>query len=242
MKFKLNYKPFSEHAILIEWPQQIDEAILYDILNFKAYLQKEIELKIKSMYHAYASLLIVYNIEGFNYDENIIALAQLYSKKKKGQKVSKTLWKIPVCYDTSFGVDLEEFAKEKQCSITDIVSKHKAPIYTVYFNGFLPGFMYLGGLDASLFTPRKASPRLKIEKGAVAIGGQQTGIYPSESPGGWQIIGNSPINFFDVSNTVPCFTKAGDLIQFFEISLKEYTNTKHLVEAGVYQIQNQVIK
>ena len=97
----------------------------------------------------------------------------------------------------------------------------------------------MGGLDESLHIPRKSTPRLHVEKGAVAIGGNQTGIYPNESPGGWNIIGNSPLNFFDVSKENPCFAKAGDRVQFYPISLETYKNIKTLVEAGVYQLESE---
>ena len=111
----------------------------------------------------------------------------------------------------------------------------------IYFIGFLPGFLYLGGLDERLFTPRKSTPRLRIEKGAVAIGGKQTGIYPQESPGGWNIIGNSPIQFFDNSKNTPCFAKAGDKLQFYSITLKEHHDIKVLVDAGVFQLESEEI-
>lgn len=89
--------------------------------------------------------------------------------------------------------------------------------------------------------PRKSTPRLQVAKGAVAIGGNQTGIYPNESPGGWNIIGNSPLNFFDVSKEKPCFAKAGDRVQFYSVSLKTYNNIKTLVEAGVYQLESEEV-
>ena len=99
----------------------------------------------------------------------------------------------------------------------------------------------MGGLDNALHIPRKSTPRLHIKKGSVAIGGNQTGVYPNASPGGWNIIGNSPVNFFDISKEKPCFAKAGDQIQFYSVSLKEYQNIKTLVDANVYQLESEVI-
>ena len=149
------------------------------------------------------------------------------------------LWKIPVCYDAVFGIDLKTISEEKNLPIEAIVKHHSQTIYTVYFIGFLPGFLYLGGLNETLYMPRKSTPRLKIEKGAVAIGGSQTGVYPSDSPGGWNIIGNSPIEFFNPKLKTPCFAKAGDHIIFQPISLSAYKNIKILVEAGVYQLDSE---
>ena len=105
----------------------------------------------------------------------------------------------------------------------------------------MPGFLYLGGLNNALNFPRKSTPRLQIHKGAVGIGGNQTGIYPSQSPGGWNIIGNSPIKFFDVSKNRPCFAKSGDKIQFYPITIKKHKDITALVDAGVYQLESEVL-
>jgi inhibitor of KinA len=146
-------------------------------------------------------------------------------------------WQIPVCYNDEFGIDLEFVSKQKSLTKTQIIQRHSQVNYRVFFIGFLPGFLYLGGLDKSLHIPRKSSPRLAVKKGAVAIGGSQTGIYPGVSPGGWNIIGNSPISFFDVTKEQPCFAKAGDFIQFKSVSIEEYRDIKEQVIRGVYKIQ-----
>ena len=146
-----------------------------------------------------------------------------------------------MCYDDVFGIDLDELSEEFNLSKSEIIELHSRSNYTVFFVGFLPGFLYLGGLDERLHFPRKKTPRLKVLKGAVAVGGKQTGIYPNESPGGWNIIGNSPINFFDVNKEVPCFAQSGDKISFYRVSKEEYDDIKALVEAGVYQLESEVI-
>ena len=192
MSFNLSYKPFGERSILIEWPERIDENILQDIIRFKDLIHKNnikviVELKI-----AYNSLLIGYDTICRNFENDVYFLKKLYKTlKTEHDKMSKR-WKIPVCYDLVFGIDLEAISKEKNLSITDIINRHSKAFYTVYFMGFLPGFLYLGGLDEAIFIPRKRSPRLKVEKGAVAIGGNQTGIYPKESPGELPIMFHPP--------------------------------------------------
>ncbi len=225
----------------MEWPQHIDTSILNDILAFKSKLEYSNFSNIISVNHAYASLLITYNVSNFDISSEIDKLKNLYKAPNTLNKQKHRLWKIPVCYDESFGIDLQTLSKEKQITIDEIIQLHSIPIYTIFFIGFLPGFLYLGGLNEQLFTQRKATPRLKIEKGAVAIGGKQTGVYPSESPGGWNIIGNSPIHFFDVSKEEPCFAKAGDSLQFYPITLKLYKDIKTLVDAGVFQIESEVL-
>lgn len=241
MSYQLTYKPFGERSILIEWPQNIHKDILTDVLNFKSKIQDNSSKSISQVNHAYNSLLVTYEEFVIRFKSEIEDLKRIYKTDKFNAKPDCKLWKIPVCYDVDFGIDIEELAKEKGLSVNEVIKIHTQTSYTVYFIGFLPGFLYLGGLDKALYTPRKATPRLKIERGAVAIGGKQTGVYPSASPGGWNIIGNSPIHFFNVEKEAPCFASAGDQIQFYSVSKKEHADIQVLVNAGVYQIESEVI-
>lgn len=239
--YKLSYKRFGERAILVEWPAIIDKNILNDVLHFKYKIKTHYNEYKVQITNAYNSLLVSYDLEFVDFDKRVDELKQLYdSKSNRGGSASK-LWKIPVCYDDKFGIDLDGLSTTKGLSRDEMIQLHTEVVYTVYFIGFLPGFLYLGGLNERLHTPRKKTPRLDIEKGSVAIGGKQTGIYPSQSPGGWHIIGNSPINFFNVNNNPPCFAKAGDYIQFYSVTLNVYNDIKTLVEAGVYQLESEVI-
>ena len=237
--FKLTYKQFGERSILVEWPSKIDEKILEDIIFFKEKLENTLLEELIEVKSAYNSMLISYNTAIDNIYNEISALKVLRSTKNSNIKSAFRQWKIPVCYDDKFALDLEEISLKKKISKQDIIKLHSDAIYTVFFIGFLPGFLYLGGLDSTINYPRKATPRLQIEKGAVAIGGNQTGVYPSQSPGGWNIIGNSPINFFDVSKTTPCFENIGDKIQFYPITLKKHSDITALVNAGVYQLESE---
>lgn len=239
--FNLVYKPFGEQSILIEWPALIEEYVLNDIIVFKEKISANNIKQIIELTNAYNSLLIHYDFFESCYDDEVELLKTIYESKAETLKRTQHLWKIPVCYDATFGIDLEAISLEKNIKIEKIIKQHSETIYTVYFIGFLPGFLYLGGLDQSLHIPRKGTPRLKVESGAVGIGGNQTGIYPKESPGGWSIIGNSPINFFNVKNDTPCFAKAGDCIQFYAVSTKEHQGIKALVENNVYQIESEVL-
>lgn len=241
MCYELTYKPFGERAVLVEWPSVIDKNMLSDIIHFKEKIKKYNIENIVEIRTAYNSLLVIYDLEKFVYENNIQVLKRIYINPRKLTKPVFSQWKIPVCYDDRFAIDLNEMAVEKNMSKESIIELHSKAIYTVYFIGFLPGFLYLGGLHKTLYTPRKSTPRLKILKGAVAIGGKQTGVYPSESPGGWNIIGNSPLEFFNAKNEIPCFAKSGDSIMFNPISLKAYQDIKTLVDAGVYQLESEVI-
>ena len=241
MTYKLIYKPFGEQSVLIEWSAVIDENILSDIIVFKEKIKNYHIKNVVELRSAYNSLLVVYDKKLLLFEDAVIELETLYRQKKQATKLTSRQWKIPVCYDAVFAIDLDEISLEKGLSKESIIECHSKTVYKVYFIGFLPGFMYLGGLNKKLHTPRKSTPRLKIIKGAVAIGGEQTGVYPCESPGGWNIIGNSPIEFFNPKSDIPCFVNAGDKIVFKSVSLKEYKDIKTLVDAGVYQLESEVI-
>jgi inhibitor of KinA len=237
--FSLTYKRFNEKAILIAWPPEIKQDILLDVLNFKQKIENDLINSIQEVRSAYQSLLVTYATDIFDLLETINNLKEIYSSANNLNAMQSRLWKIPVCYDTYFGLDLEHMSNSKNISHNDIIKLHVDPTYTIYFIGFLPGFLYLGGLDERLFIPRKETPRMQIKKGSVAIGGNQTGVYPNTSPGGWNIIGNSPVIFFNPKSETPCFAKAGDRIQFFQVSLKEYASIKALVEKGVYNLESE---
>ena len=128
---------------------------------------------------------------------------------------------VPVCYDDEFAPDLAEVARQAALSVDEIVHRHAEASYRVSCVGFTPGFPYLSGLPPELATPRRATPRKEIPAGAVAIGGTQTGIYPRKSPGGWNIIGRTPLRLFDLERNPPALFAAGDRVRFRKISRAE---------------------
>lgn len=127
---------------------------------------------------------------------------------------------IPVHYGGEFGEDLFDVAKYHQTTPEEIIRRHTEPIYTVFMMGFQPGFPYLGGLPENLHTPRRNVPRTKVPAGSVGIGGSQTGVYPFTSPGGWQLLGRTDIQLFDVNQTPPVLLMAGDNIRFVAESVR----------------------
>lgn len=128
---------------------------------------------------------------------------------------------ISVQYGGAHGVDLRAVAKLKHTTVADIVAQHTAPVYTVYFIGFQPGFPYLGGLPEALHTPRHAVPRTQVPAGSVGIGGSQTGIYPFASPGGWQLLGRTQVPLFDLAQAEPTLLQAGDTLSFVAVSIDD---------------------
>ncbi len=144
---------------------------------------------------------------------------------------------VPVCYGEKYGPDLEYVAAYNRLTPDDVVAIHQKPAYLIYMIGFLPGFPYLGGLDKQIATPRRKEPRPSIVKGSVGIAQEQTGVYPVSSPGGWNIIGRSPLQLFNPYNKqAPFLFKNGDRIQFYAISENDYSYIFNLVEAGDFNV------
>jgi len=238
MAFNLKYFRYNESSILIEWPAVIDENLLKDILNYKKYIENYYIKQKVEVINSYSSLLIKYNVTIDNINDRLKELKALYRNRNNIYFTKPVIWNIPVCYDTEFGVDLDAFVQEKKLSKSEVISIYSDVIYTVYFIGFLPGFLYLGGLDNRLFLDRKTTPNLNVKKGSVAIGGQQTGIYPQDSPGGWHVIGNSPIQLFNTKQNTPCIIKAGDKVKFSPVDKLEHKNILDKVNTSNYQIKS----
>ena len=239
--FRLTYKRYGKNAILIEWPKKIDKNILDDVVLFKKKVIQNYTKQIVNITNTYNSLTIIYNYTINIIYDDILDLKSLYGQEISQEKAKNYRWEIPVCYDHKFGLDLGELGSKNKLTTSEIISLHSSQIYTVYFIGFLPGFLYLGGLDKKLHIPRKSNPRLRVEKGSVAIGGSQTGIYPSMSAGGWHIIGNSPISFFDIELKDPCFAKSGDEIQFIPIDFDKHHQIESQVAKGFYELKKSEI-
>ena len=170
---------------------------------------------------AYCSLTVFIK-DRITQNEFIKRLKILYLRDVNIKQVVPTIWRIPVCYDLEFGIDLTSLARTKKCTIQGIVDLHSQALYIVDFLGFLPGFPYLSGLNQLLHTPRLTKPRAVVKKGSVAIGGKQTGVYPIDSPGGWHIIGRTPISFFNPKNLPPIFIRPQDKLRFYAISRDEF--------------------
>lgn len=220
MSQPLTFQTFGQQAILISWPNKIDEKISKDIYLFNLKIQKLIPKFIIETVTAYCSLTVYFQFD-INKKELIVILKNLYQTENTAIGKS-TIWEIPVCYDLSFGLDLETLARQKKLTVQDVINYHSRTLYTVVFLGFLPGFPYLSGLNSILHTPRLSTPRISVAKGSVAIGGKQTGIYPLESPAGWHIIGRTALSFFDPNKGQPSFIKPLDKIKFVPIPLHEF--------------------
>lgn len=188
----------------------------------------------------FCSLMVYYDPLIVTFDELSAQLrGKLHDIDKADLGVRKII-QIPVCYGRSYGPDLPAVARHAGLSENEVVVLHSGHDYLIDMLGFLPGFAYLGGLDPHLHTPRLATPRTRIEPGSVGIGGAQTGIYPLASPGGWQIIGRTPLKPYDPDRENPVLYAAGEYVRFVPITPDEYATIETQLAAGTYEYRTFV--
>jgi KipI family sensor histidine kinase inhibitor len=213
----LSFSPLGDCGARIVFGEEISRAIHDAVRRFGAALDADPIHGMTEWVCGYAVITVYYQPWIVSYDALCTALRQRLGQQRFSNAVTQRLVEIPVCYGGAFGPDLEEVAAHCGCSAVQVIQKHTEPQYRVYFLGFLPGFAYLGGLPPSLATPRRAAPRSSVSAGAVGIAGGQTGVYPLQTPGGWQIIGRTPLRLFDPSRATPSLLALGDQIKFVPI-------------------------
>jgi inhibitor of KinA len=226
--------PLGDHAITIVFGDTIDEDVNQQALSFFNRLKQQEITGVKDIIPTYTSVTVVYDImairkmdntvSAFNYIHHKIedALQHVDENKTETEKITQ----IPVCYDVSLGIDLKEIAIQKNLSVEEVIQVHSSATYRVYMIGFMPGFPYMGKVDNKIAIPRKNSPRKNVTAGSVGIADFQTGIYPFDSPGGWNIVGQTPMMMFNTHYIEPCLLKPGDKVIFVPINLDEFKQLK----------------
>ncbi len=224
--------PLGDNAILIDFGNELNENINQKLLAIFRKIKDQNIPGVLDVVPAYSSLTIHYDVMKIFEKARGKAVFEFITDQVKkiveddteisfeeNRKIS-----IPVCYDEEFGIDLSYLANEKNLSVEHVIQLHTSKTYRVYMIGFLPGFAYMGAVDEKIQIARKGNPRIKIEAGSVGIAGAQTGIYPLQSPGGWQIIGRTPLQLFNKEKAEPVLLQPGDEIKFFSISKHEFRN------------------
>lgn len=189
----------------------------------------------------YSSLLVNYDPVVVRYSELCEILGSLEGDRGSAAADS-FVYSIPVCYGGEFGEDLSDVASHAGLSAEEVVRRHSAVCYRIYMLGFLPGFAYLGGLDETIACPRLSSPRKSIAPGSVGIGGNQTGVYPVASPGGWRLIGKTPLKLYDPNRSEPILYRAGDHIRFEPVSPEQFAQIADAVSRGEYEVKKEALK
>lgn len=226
---KPTISPVGDRAISIDFGQVIDPTINRHIRQTIERI-KALQLEgIIELVPTYCALLVEYDAMLYSYSEicNIIE-PTLEEGMTNTTNELVTVVEVPTVYGGEFGPDLSFVASHNHLSEDEVISIHSGTDYLVYMLGFIPGFTYLGGMDPRIATPRLSSPRTLIPAGSVGIAGEQTGTYPSDSPGGWQIIGRTPVTMYDMSKAQAALLKAGDYVRYVPIDESEFHRIKSL--------------
>ncbi|GLX78028.1 allophanate hydrolase [Thalassotalea insulae] len=217
----INIFPASENTLLITWPEKICPVQHQQIVNLAQQLNSDFPQYIAETVISYNSLLLYYYFDKISTDSLNQQILELWNSAPKNNDFhpdSNSIIEIPVYYGDEVALDLKDVARESKQTTTAVIELHSQRLYRAYALGFTPGFCYLGSLAKELVLPRKQTPRLAIAKGAVAIAEQQTAVYPNVSPGGWHIIGKTPIEMYQVSNNDFSPTiNVGDMVKFIPI-------------------------
>lgn len=222
--------PLGDAALTVDFGNRIDEILNGEVIaRFNQLRQQPLPGMIEAV-PAYCSLTVFYDVLLLKKKNHLHQTVYEWMKQELEERLqqpvltntmTERLIKIPVCYEDEFAMDIQQLATTKNISVDDVVQTHTARQYKVYMLGFLPGFSYMGEVDEKIAMPRKPQP-VNVAAGSVGIAGKQTGIYPLASPGGWQIIGRTPLKLFNEADEEPTLLRAGDRVQFYPVTKIEF--------------------
>jgi KipI family sensor histidine kinase inhibitor len=216
------FKFASDQSLLVYFGQQITLEASEKVRRLLRLLELEPVAAVRNLHPAYCSLLIKFDVLRMEHDE-LKAILRRYLKRLDEVKLPEPRRVgIPVCYGGEFGPDLPEVCKLRGMTEAQAIELHSSVEYLVYFLGFVPGFAYLGDLPKDLVTPRLASPRKRVPAGSVGIAGNQTGVYPFATPGGWRLLGRTPVKMFRAENEALSLLSIGDRVRFSPISRERF--------------------
>lgn len=218
--------PLGETGVIIGCGDAISEAVHRRVMSVCALLEKSLIPGVFEWLPSFASVTLFYDPLITPYHEVCRVLLHHLNTMEEAAEYQTRRVIIPVCYGGELGPDLEYVATEHGLTPDEVIAIHTSGDYLVHMIGFAPGFPYLGGLSEKIATPRRPTPRLRVEAGTVGIGGKQTGVYPVSTPGGWQCIGRTPLALFRPVEDTPSLLVAGDRVRFVSISLQEYLEQK----------------
>jgi len=223
-----------DRSIFVEFGDEIASELNRQVRNLMLAVQKEKIPGVIETVPAYRSLLVYFEPLRISPGKLRQILSRLVQQPLESELPKPKLIEIPAVYGGEYGLDLGFVAKHNGLDMSEVVKIHSGTPYLIYMIGFLPGFPYLGGMSPRIAAPRLETPRTKIPAGSVGIAGTQTGIYPMESPGGWRLIGRTPLKIFDPNREPPAIFQAGDYLVFVSITPEEFTKIKETVEQNKY--------
>lgn len=232
----MEIKRYSENSVTVYLGDEISEDTNKKLVHLKNELEKTDITGVTEIVISYTSLIIYYDIFKTTGKDVQGILEKIDLDKLEEQSFEYKVVEIPVCYGGEYGPDLKLF-DDNGLSPEEVIDRHSDTEYLVYMLGFMPGFPYLGGLDEQLFKPRLDNPRTSIPAGSVGIGGKQTGMYPFTSPGGWNLLGRTPIPLFDEKREPQILYEAGDRIIYRSIDEEEYKKLQEQVYNDDYEVE-----
>ena len=237
---KVRFLSAGDRALVVEFGDRIDRALSNEVLRLDASVRSSRLPGLVETVPTFRSLMVHYDPVATTFADLERAITSLLDCQP-GPRAAATLWRVPVCYENSFAPDLGEVANRTGLAPNEVVARHSGTSYHVYMLGFLPGFPYLGDLPHELALPRRADPRLRVPAGSVSIATTLTAIYPYESPGGWHLIGATPVRLFDPARSRPALLEPGDEVQFQPIDPASFASIRKAVDSGSYEVANEPI-
>ena len=229
--------PVGDIALSVDFGNVIEEKTNDKVMELEKAMQKAQIPGILEMVPSYRALMVQYDPMLISYQQLTERIIELNQTLQAGSSVQskKLIRLIPCCYGGEYGEDLKGMETITGFSQEEIIRIHAGMDYKIYMLGFLPGFVYLGGMDERIAAPRLDTPRIAIPAGSVGIGGKQTGVYPIASPGGWRLIGTTPVKFYDPTAEEPILCKAGEYIRFVPVTPEEYVKIQKEYQAGIWK-------
>jgi KipI family sensor histidine kinase inhibitor len=237
MTGEVKYLFSGDCALIMEFGNEINPQINSRVRQVVDLLEQANIAGILDWIPTYRSILIKYNPAVISNHQLVDQLASLENIKDNKELSIPFVTEIPVIYGGAFGPDLEYVANHNNLSVKEVIQIHSERNYLIYMMGFTPGFPYLGGMSERIATPRLKSPRERIAGGSVGIAGNQTGIYPIDSPGGWQLIGKTPVKLFDPEKEEPFLLRAGDYLRFVPVTEEEYSQIELQISLNKYVVK-----
>jgi inhibitor of KinA len=216
------FATLGDRALVVHFGDQIDTPTFQAIRALSRQLEATPPKGMIEFVPAFTTVAIYYDPLRTSESELTLQVGDLVTTADTSAEPQPRVVEIPVCYGGEFGSDLEFVAKHAKLTPQEVIEIHAAADYLVYMIGFAPGFPYLGGMSSKIAAPRRSSPRLRIPAGSVGIAGDQTGIYPLETPGGWQLIGRTPAALFRPEQEPPTLLQAGDIVRFRAITPEQF--------------------